>query len=73
MTIRVTPGETIKCLGISYLGKRRQSSSAATGDFHLNGFVPYRGDNVPGLDRSLSKTESGLRIAHFYEYNGKNP
>ena len=69
MTIRVAPGETIKRLDISYFCKRRQSSLAATGGLHLNGVVPYHGDNVPGLDRSLSKTESGLQVAQFCEYN----
>ncbi|MBU0579000.1 hypothetical protein KJ628_03445 [Patescibacteria group bacterium] len=77
VTIRVASGETIKRLGISRpdcrqadLAERRHSSLAATGDLHLNGVVPYHGDNVPGLDRSLSKTESGLRVVQFYEYNG---
>ncbi|MBT3250138.1 MAG: hypothetical protein HN846_04160 [Candidatus Pacebacteria bacterium] len=49
--------------------ERRHSSLAATGDFHLNGVVPYHGDNVPGIDRSLSKTESGLRVAQICGYN----
>ena len=69
MTIRVASGETIKLLGILRFGEGRHSSLAATGDLHLNGVVPYHGDNVPGLDRSLSKTESGLQVAQICGYN----
>lgn len=35
---------------------------AATAEFHLNGYVPYHGDEVAGIDRSSFKTESGLLV-----------
>ncbi len=60
--MRVAPRETAKRLG---LASARVILPAATDDFHLNGLVPYDGDKVSGIDKSLSKTESGLRVTLF--------
>lgn len=44
---------------------------AATAELHHNGDTPFLGDKVAGIDRSSSKTESGLRVAHTLITNGK--
>ena len=60
--MRVAPRETIKLLDISLLLELMAILPAATAEFHLNGYVPYHGDKVAGIDRSSFKTESGLLV-----------
>jgi len=67
----VAPNETTKLLGRLVFLMRWAILPAATDDLHLNGDAPYFSPHLGGteeviksqaLDRSLSKTESGLQV-----------